>query len=280
MEIDRLGGLTNRAYRIVADGEAFVLRMPGAGTERHIDRKSEGNNMRIAGSIGLAPEVVYFDDASGVLVTRFVTDGTVLTPAAMKEREILRMAVLALRKLHHCGQAFAGILDPFAKVDRYVSIASQAGNTGMPVELSSALVAAQRLRHHIAGKPFPLAPCHVDPSPENMIMRERASERSVVLVDWEYSAMCDPMWDLADFSREAELDEAGDRALIETYFEQEAWAHYRRLRLFKAVAHLIGATWALMQAAVTGRQNDFMADYDTDMAQFRRWMAAELPSLT
>lgn len=278
LEIDRLGGLTNRAFKIVADGDAFVLRMPGAGTERHIDRKSEGHNMRIAGSVGLAPEVVYFDDDSGVLMTRFVADGTVLSPTAMKDRETLRTVVLALRKLHHCGQEFAGVLDPFAKIEHYVAIARRAGTIEMPVELSSALAAAQRLRDHIVGESFALAPCHVDPSPENMILREHSGERTVVLVDWEYSAMCDPMWDLADFSREAELDEAGDRELIEAYFEQDASAQHRRFRLFKAVAHLIGATWALMQAAVTGRQNDFMAVYDADMAQFRRGMTAELPS--
>ena len=37
------------------------------------------------------------------------------------------------------------------------------------------------------------------------------------VVDWEYSGMNDPIWDLGDMSVEAGLDEAGDREMMAAY---------------------------------------------------------------
>ena len=41
------------------------------------------------------------------------------------------------------------------------------------------------------------------------------------LVDWEYAGMNDPMWDLADVSIEAEMNEVMDKKLITRYLGQE-----------------------------------------------------------
>ncbi len=46
--IERLGGLTNRVYRI---GE-HVLRIPGAGTEEYINRSNEAASAVIAAKAG------------------------------------------------------------------------------------------------------------------------------------------------------------------------------------------------------------------------------------
>ncbi|MGH6930797.1 MAG: phosphotransferase [Dongiaceae bacterium] len=275
LDVERLNSLTNRAYRIIANGESYVLRVPGEGTERHIDRRREHHNMAIAAEIGLAPEIVYFDDESGAMLTRFVADSTALTPGAITDPAILAAAVLALRRLHRCGGQFDGILDPFAKLNEYVANACNAQTIELPMDLAPALAATAGLRRRLADQPRQLVPCHVDPSPENMILRNAGGDRLVVLVDWEYSAMCDPVWDLADFSMEAGLAADQDQALLETYFGSAGGAQLRQLRLFKSICYLVGAGWALMQAAVTGRTDEFMADYAADLAAFRRMAELE-----
>ena len=50
----RLGGLTNRVYRLEAGDARYVLRIPGAGTDDYIDRKVEGHNARVAASAGVS----------------------------------------------------------------------------------------------------------------------------------------------------------------------------------------------------------------------------------
>jgi thiamine kinase-like enzyme len=56
-------------------------------------------------------------------------------------------------------------------------------------------------------------PCHNDPWPGNLI----DADGRVYLIDWEYSGMNDPVWDLADLSVEAGFDAEQDRAMVEAY---------------------------------------------------------------
>ncbi|MBP9183955.1 MAG: LPS biosynthesis choline kinase, partial [Fuscovulum sp.] len=58
---ERMGGLTNRVYRI---GDV-VLRLPGRGTEAYIDRANEAAAARAAALAGVSPEVIHADPASG-----------------------------------------------------------------------------------------------------------------------------------------------------------------------------------------------------------------------
>ena len=82
--MERLGGLTNRVYRVRAGGEALVLRVPGEGTEAYIDREVEAVNARAAAAAGVSPEVLYVDPARGLMLTRHV-EGRTMTPALFRE---------------------------------------------------------------------------------------------------------------------------------------------------------------------------------------------------
>ena len=64
------------------------------------------------------------------------------------------------------------------------------------------------MREALAVAPGPLVACHCDPLCENFL---DTGER-MWMVDWEYSGMNDPMWDLGDLSVEAGFDAAQDRA--------------------------------------------------------------------
>ena len=54
-EARRLGGLTNRVYRL---GDR-ILRIPGAGTEAYIDREREAAMAGAAAAAGVAPPLVW-----------------------------------------------------------------------------------------------------------------------------------------------------------------------------------------------------------------------------
>src|SRR5215211_7098644 len=67
------GGITNRNYRIDVGGNSFHLRIAGENTELlGIDRQHEHRAHQIAGELDIAPEVVYFIEPEGYLVTRFI----------------------------------------------------------------------------------------------------------------------------------------------------------------------------------------------------------------
>jgi len=87
-----------------------------------------------------------------------------------------------------------------------------------------------------------LSPCHIDPGPANFITA--AGRR--YLVDWEYSAMCEPLWDLAGLSIEAGFDPRQDEAMVGIYYgAAQPWAS--RLHLYKIMLWLLAAAWGVVQ---------------------------------
>ena len=67
------GGITNMNFKIDADGKSYVLRITGEGTERlGIRRDVEHQANLVAGRLGIAPEVLYYIEPEGYLVTRFI----------------------------------------------------------------------------------------------------------------------------------------------------------------------------------------------------------------
>jgi thiamine kinase-like enzyme len=76
----------------------------------------------------------------------------------------------------------------------------------------------------------------------------KAGQGSLSLIDWEYSAMCEPVWDLAGLAIEARLDAAQRRRLLEAYDATGGENRAARVQLFQALLHLVAASWAAAQA--------------------------------
>ena len=85
-----------------------------------------------------------------------------------------------------------------------------------------------------------MVPSHIDPNPANFLLR---GDGSLLLIDWEYSAMCEPAWDLAAVGMEARMDV---RALAAGY---GAMPSESRLWLMRAALHLVAGSWTYAEIA-------------------------------
>ena len=52
---ERLGGLTNRVFKVSTGSGNYCLRLPGAGTETYINRGVEKANAEAAAAAGVSP---------------------------------------------------------------------------------------------------------------------------------------------------------------------------------------------------------------------------------
>ena len=84
LTIDRLGGQTNRVYRVGDGKDVLCLRLPGKGTEEYINRRVEMVAAEATAKAGVSPEVLHFDAATGVMVTRFIADAVTMSPASFR----------------------------------------------------------------------------------------------------------------------------------------------------------------------------------------------------
>jgi len=115
------GGITNRNFKVEADGQEFVLRIGGTDTELlGIDRGAEHAASLVAAELGLGPEVVAFIEPEGYLVTRYVHGEVGKVDAAR---------VGAALCLLHDGPALPGRFDSFRIVEAYRATAGEHGVT-------------------------------------------------------------------------------------------------------------------------------------------------------
>jgi thiamine kinase-like enzyme len=250
--LQRLGGLTNRVYR-AAD---LCLRIPGRGTEEYIDRKNEKAAAGEAAKAGVSPDVLHFDDTNGVMVTRFLDGAETMSPEAFRTRAgAPGRAGEAFRKLHDSGAAFPFRFELFSMIDGYLTILATR-DVALPEGYHDVVREAETVRAALAAHPLPLAPCHCDPLCENFL---DAGSR-MWIVDWEYSGMNDPMWDLGDLSVEAGFDAQQEDEMIRAWFGGEPTASERgRIAIYKAMCDLLWTLWGLIQHANGNPADDFWA---------------------
>jgi thiamine kinase-like enzyme len=261
LRVEALDSLTNRNFKLTLGEEQFVLRIAGAGTASYIDRAAEAHNARLAASIGIAPDVCYVDAASGLMLTRFVPESAPLSAADLRHPATLQRAAELLKRLHESRLPFQGRMELFPKLDQYLALA---GERGWPegLDLMPLRRAAEAARPALERSVDAWRPCHIDPVPNNFVGPRGG--QSLYLLDWEYAAMCEPMWDLAAVSIEAELDEAGDRQLLDIYFGSQGSRQAGRFVLYKSLLNLLAAAWAVVQLTDGNASGDF-----TDFAQRR-----------
>lgn len=254
--ITRLGGLTNLVFRIDLDGDALVLRLPGKGTEEYIDRRVELHNAVVAAEAGVSAALVQARAETGLMLTRCIENVVTMTPELFAQRDgAPERAGRAFRQLHTCGQAFESRFELFAMIDDYLAIL-KAKNSALPPGYREVVAAAQPARQALAAQPAALAPCHCDPLCENFL---DDGER-MWIVDWEYSGMNDPLWDLGDLSVEAGMTAAQDLAMLRAYFGAEPTpAQIGRMIVYKAMCDLLWTLWGLIQHADGNPAEDFWA---------------------
>jgi thiamine kinase-like enzyme len=256
VEIVRLGGLTNRVYRIGSGSDALCLRFAGKGTEEYIDRRVEAVAARAAAAAGVSPEVVHADPATGLLVTRFIGDAVTMTAELFASRPgAAERAGRAFRQLHTSGAVFDFRFELFSMIDSYLALLATK-EVDFPEGYHEVLREAEAVREVLAAHPVPVVACHCDPLSENFL----DTGSRMWIVDWEYSGMNDPMWDLGDLAVEAAFDEAREAAMLRAYFGGEPAAFDRgRMVIYKAMCDLLWTLWGLIQHANANPADDFWA---------------------
>ena len=271
VEITRLGGLTNLVFRVDHAGEQYVLRIPGKGTEEYINRANEAQAARAAARAGVSPDVLHFDAATGVMVTRLIDHAVTMTIENF--RTIAGAPARAgevFRRLHTSGAKFNFRFDLFSMIDDYLRILSGRDLT-LPPGYHGALRESESVRTALAAHPLPLVACHCDPLCENFL----DVGRRMWLVDWEYSGMNDPMWDLGDLAVEAQFDAAQEDEMIHAYFGGEPTAQERgRIVIYKAMCDLLWTLWGLIQHANRNPADDFWAYSVNRFARCKALMAS------
>jgi thiamine kinase-like enzyme len=151
-------------------------------------------------------------------------------------------------------------------IDEYLKTLDDLKAT-LPEGYHEVVESAAPIRQALDRNPPPLAPCHCDPLAENFIDN---GER-MWMVDWEYSGMNDPLWDLGDLSVEAAFSDAQDIEMLTAYCDGDISASVQgRMVIYKAMSDLLWTLWGLIQHANNNPADDF---WTYSIARFERCKA-------
>jgi thiamine kinase-like enzyme len=268
--VRRLAGLTNLNYLVETDGEAYVLRVPGAGTGEYINRRDEEIAARSAAAADVNALVVFFDATDGLMVTRFIEGATTMDAESFRDLGAVGRAARVMRLLHTTATPFATDFQLFPMIDEYKALLTAKGAT-LPQGYDDVQRHAEHVRARLEAAPVPVVPSHCDPLCENFL---DTGER-MYLIDYEYAGNNDPMWDLGDLSVEAGFDQAQDDALLRAYFDGEAPLHQRgRMVAYKALCDLLWTLWGVIQHVNENPVDDFWAYATNRFERCKRLMSS------
>jgi thiamine kinase len=214
-------GLSNFSV-LVSAGRAFVVRIDGTSPSSNgLNRQNEWRCLEAAHAAGLAPQPRYFNPELGSLVCDY------LPPDPAQPLDLADIARL-LRAIHRL-PARHSRLDLGERLTRYERHLRQRDATGAGDPLLAALLGHRpavldHLNQIGETERAPLVLCHNDLLRANRIY----SGGRLWAVDWEYSAMGSPWYDLAVVVAGDGLDEGQAQALLEAYLDRSALEEERR----------------------------------------------------
>ena len=246
------GGITNKNYKITADGDTFVLRMGGNETKHlGIDRKVEYECSLLASQIGIAPEPTYFLEPEGYIVARFISGKGIPAEEIGAEENIKRL--IESMKAYHALEKFPGSFSPFRVAEKYAETA-RSFHVQLPPKMDWYLEKSSEIEKAMyAREPLQLRPCHNDLLNGNFI----DDGTRIRILDWEYAGMGDIFFDLGNFAVQHEFNDEQDETLLKAYFGQPIDSQRARQKLMKIMSDLREAMWAQVQIGVSQLDFDY-----------------------
>lgn len=244
------GGLTNTNVRVcTSSGLDVVVRISETSTGLlGVDRHAEFVNTLAAARAGVGAPVVDFLEGRGVLVVEHLPGRT--WGAADVAANLPRFAA-AISRLH-TGQPFVGRFDMSVLRRQYLDTVRAQGFS-IPegfLDLEPAVAEAEAV---LGLRPEPLVACHNDLLAANVL----DDGGDLRIIDYEYSGMNEPAFDLGNAAAESGLDPDALAALCAAYYGREDPADAARAELWGFVAAYGWVLWGVIQGSTSAIDVDF-----------------------
>ena len=264
------GGITNLNYKIETDSKAYVLRITGANTDKlGIRRDVEHQANLEAGKLGVAPEVVYFIEPEGYLLTRYVKGKHIPPEEIIKPHNIIRV-VRKIRLFHQRAPELKGEFNVFRRVEWLTNV-SKSNNCKFPFDFDWIMYRMHQVEEALLKDPYIPTPCHDDLLNLNWMDEEVPGEIGEIrLLDWEYAGMGDIFFDLGNFCHHHRLTDDQVRLLLQEYFGEVTPKNFARLKLMWPMSEIHESMWGTTQTGISTLDEDFQGYADLWFGRVRQ----------
>lgn len=229
-------GMTNRSFYFQCCGKKYIMRIPGEGTDKLINRKEEASVYHAIAGKDLSDRVLYINPENGYKITEFYQDARVCD--AYNKLDV-KCCLERLREFHEMKLHVEHEFDLFAQIEFYESLWQ--GTSSMYSDYAGTKMKVFSLQHYIDEHKEAYCLTHIDAVPDNFLI---LSDGSIKLIDWEYAAMQDPHVDIAMFAIYSLYDKEQVDSLIDTYFGDYCPQETRiKIYCYIAVCGLLWSNW-------------------------------------
>ena len=237
LSVEQLGGMTNQNYLVKTSSNQYIVKFFGKGTEKLIDRQNEKFNLELLKDLKLDVENYLFDIEAGIKVNQYIENAETLDSATIKTK--FQKIAPILQTIHASGKELKGEFAPFDEIKKYESLIQ--GEIYYPnYEAVRKLVFS--LKEELEQIGIEKKSCHIDLVPENFI---EGPDGHLYLIDWEYSSMNDPMWDLAALFLESEFTNAEEEVFLSLYESDKTPVSREKIRIYKILQDIIWSLWTI-----------------------------------
>jgi len=229
-------GMTNKSFGFSVNGDNYIFRLPGEGTDELINRKQEWEAYSAIKDLNVSDEVIFFDEKTGFKICKYYNARN----TNARNRDELEKSMEILRKIHNSKLKLNHSFDIEKEINKYLNLClgrkavrySDNDETYIKINYLISLVKDMKV---------PQVLCHIDSNPDNYIL---LSDGTVKIIDWEYSGMCDPIMDISMYSIYSYYSKSEMDDLLKIYLQREPDRNEtKRLYIYAALGGYLWALW-------------------------------------
>lgn len=237
LSVEQLGGMTNQNYLVKTTNKQYIVKFFGKGTEKLINRQDEKYNLELLKDLDLDVKNYLFDIEAGIKVNEYIESAITLDSRSIKTK-FDKIAPI-LQTIHASGKELRGEFAPFEEIKKYESLIEEkipyANYEAVREEVFS-------LEKRLADLGVDRKSCHIDLVPENFI---ESHQGRLYLIDWEYSSMNDPMWDLAALFLESDFTSQEEEDFLSHYESEQTPVSREKIAIYKILQDTIWSLWTV-----------------------------------
>ena len=228
-------GMTNRSFIFTVNNKRYIMRIPGEGTDKLIDRKEEYDVYQKVKTEPYTEKILYLNPDNGYKISEFLEN---TRNSDANNFQDVKNSMSVLRQFHKQNYQVNHTFDIWRQIDFYESLRKTASSYRDYEEIKDRVL---KLKPFIDDNVTKWSLCHIDANYDNFLIDQN---NNVFLIDWEYAGMQDPDLDIAMYAIYAGYTKEKIDQLINIYYENKVSENIRyKIYAYIAVGGLLWSNW-------------------------------------
>ena len=228
-------GMTNRSFIFTVNNKRYIMRIPGEGTDKLIDRREEYDVYQRVKKEPYTETILYLNPDNGYKISEFLEN---TRNSDSNNVQDVKESMNVLRKFHSQNYQVDHTFDIWKQIDFYESLRKTASAYRDYEEIKDRVL---KLKPFIDDNVTKWSLCHIDANYDNFLIDQN---NNGFLIDWEYAGMQDPDLDIAMYAIYAGYTKEKIDQLINIYYENKVSENIRyKIYAYVAVGGLLWSNW-------------------------------------